>query len=170
MRKSGFWLIYLLLAIAQLILTNFLRLSPYLMLSILPVMVLCIPIRTSTAVTMIIAFATGLSVDLLSEGVLGLNALALVPVALCRNSILRLVFGTELFARGEDFTARRNGVGKVMLAALIANILFLALYVWVDSAGMRPFSFNVIRFGVSLAASMVLSHPVLELLAPDSRR
>lgn len=170
MRKSGFWFIYLLLVIVQLLLNNFLRVSPYLMLSILPVMVLCIPIRVNTTATMFIAFATGLVIDLLSEGLLGLNALALVPVALLRNSIIRLIFGTELFARNEDFSPQRNGFGKVLLGVFIAHTLYLAIYVWVDAAGMRPFSFNAIRFAVSLVAGVLVSLPTLGLLAPDPRR
>ena len=81
MRKSGFWAAYLLLLLAQLLLSNFFNLTPYLMLSILPVMVLCIPIRVGPVGAMLIAFATGMVTDLLSEGLLGLNAFALVPVA-----------------------------------------------------------------------------------------
>ena len=142
----------------------------YLMFTILPVMVLCISIRIGTLGTMLIAFVTGLTVDLLSEGLLGLNALSLVPVAFCRNGIIRLVFGNEVFARGEDFSAQRNGLGKVILATLIAYALFLAVYVWVDSAGMRPLSFNAIRFAVSLVAGLLASLLCLGLLAPDPRR
>ena len=103
MRRNVFWLNYALLVAAQLLLTNYLRVSPYLLLTILPFMVLCISIRVGTVGAMLIAFVTGLFVDMLSEGVLGLNAIALVPVAFARNSIIKLVFGLELFARQEDF-------------------------------------------------------------------
>lgn len=170
MRKSGFWFIYALLMVAQLLLSTYLRVSPYLMLTILPVMVLCISIRNSTASTMLIAFVTGLVIDLLSEGMLGLNALALVPVAFCRNSIIRLVFGQELFAREEDFSIQKNGFGKVVLAVLLAQALFLLVYIWVDGAGMRSVSFNALRFAVSLVAGLLISLLTLSLLAPDTRR
>ena len=170
MRKPVFWLIYVLLVIAQLLLTNYLRVSPYLMLTILPVMVLCISIRTGSLGAMLIAFVTGLAVDFLSDGLPGLNALALVPVAYCRNGIIRLVFGSEVFAREEDFSVQKNGFGKVFQALLIAQVIFLVIYIWVDGAGMRPFSFNAIRFAVSLVAGILISLPTLGLLAPDSRR
>ncbi len=170
MRKPVFWLIYVLLVIAQLLLTNYLRVSPYLMLTILPVMVICISIRTGTLGAMLIAFVTGLAIDFLSDGLPGLNALALVPVAYCRNGIIRLVFGTEVFAREEDFSVQKNGFGKVFQALLIAQVIFLVIYIWVDGAGMRPFSFNAIRFAVSLVAGILISLPTLGLLAPDSRR
>ena len=170
MKKPIFWLIYALLIIAQMLLTHFLRVSPYLTLCILPVMVLCIPIRVNTIGAMLIAFVTGLIVDLVGEGVLGLNTLALVPVGFFRNQIIQLVFGTEVFARGEDFSARRNGVGKVALAALIAEAIFFILFIWVDGAGTRPFGFNLLRWVCSLGGSMLLAMLTLDLLAPDPRR
>ncbi len=170
MKKSGFWLIYLILLIAQLLLSTYALFSPYVMVTLLPVMVLCIPIRVGTVPAMLIAFASGLSVDLLSEGLLGLNALALVPVALARNTLIRLIFGGELFAREEDFSIRRSGLGKVAVAILLSTALFLAVYIWADGAGTRPFLFNTLRLAASLAVSTGLSLLVVDLLAPDSRK
>lgn len=170
MRKPVFWFIYLLMLVVQLLLSNYFRVSPYVTLSVLPAMVLCISIGVGSIPTLLIAFATALAADLLGEGVLGMNAVALLPVALLRGSIIRLVFGTEVFARQEDFSVQRNGLGKVMLAILIAQALFLAIYIWVDSAGMRPWSFNLARFGCSLAGSMLVCLFMARLLAPDPRR
>ena len=170
MRKSGFWAAYLLLLLLQLLLSNHFLFTPYIMLSILPVMVLCIPIRVGTTGAMLIAAATGFAVDLLAEGVLGLNAIALIPVAYARNSLIRLIFGEELFAREEDFSVRRSGFGKVATAVMLAQALFLLVYVWVDAAGTRPFWFLAARFGASLGAGFLLSLLTLDVLAPDSRK
>ena len=170
MRKPEFWIVYVLLLLAQLLLSNYFHVTPYIMLTILPVMVLCISIRVGTVGAMLIAFATGLAVDWLSEGVLGLNALALTPVAFLRNPIIRLVFGSEVFARGEDFSLQRSGFGKVSLALLLAQSAFLLVYIWADGAGLRPLWFNAARFGASLAAGFALSLCTLQVLAPDPRR
>jgi len=170
MKKSGFWLIYLFLLAAQLLLSTYANFTPYVMVTLLPVMVLCIPIRVGTSLAMLVAFATGLSIDLLSEGLLGLNALALVPVAFARNSIIQLIFGGELFAREEDFSVHRCGFWKVFMAILLATALFLAIYIWADGAGTRPLLFNALRFAGSLAASTALSLLVIDLLAPDVRK
>ena len=170
MRKGDFYLAYGLLTLAQMFLCNYLHVSPYLTLSILPVMVLCIPLRVPTFWAMVLAFLTGLSVDLLAEGVLGLNVLALVPVAFARKEIIRLIFGGELFARKEDFSIRKNGFGQVAVAVFLVQALFLAVYVWADGAGTRPFSFNVLRFGVSLAGGVLVSLLIIDLLAPDTRK
>jgi len=170
MKRSGYFMVYLLLVVAQMLICNYFRLTPYVMLSILPVMVLCIPIRYSTTAALLIAFATGLSVDLLAEGVLGLNTFALVPVAFVRYPVIRLIFGDEVFARNEDFSVKKNGFGKVSIAILIVQALFLLLYLWADGAGIRPFWFNLARFSASLAAGYVLAIILIDTLAPDSRK
>lgn len=169
MRKKTFWIAYIFLLLVQLIISNYFRFTPYIMLSILPVMVLCISTRLDTLWTMLIAFATGMTVDLLSEGLLGLNALALVPVAFFRNPIIQLIFGKEIFARKEDFTLRSSGFAQVGLALLLVQALFLVLYIWADGAGMRPFSFNLYRFLASLGAGFLLSLLTLNVLVTDSR-
>lgn len=170
MRKAQFYLVFVVLTIVQMLICNFFHLSAYLMLTILPVMVLCLPLRVGTTGAMIIAFVTGFLVDLLAEGMLGLNTLALVPVAYARKGIIRLIFGDELFARKEDFSIRKNGFGKVALAIFIVQALFLLIYVWADSAGTRPLSFNAIRFGVSLLAGWAVSLLIVDILAPDTRK
>ena len=170
MRKAGFYFVFLILTVVQMLICNYLNLSPYLMLSILPVMILCVPLRLPTFWTMILAFVTGCAVDLLSEGLLGINALALVPVAFVRKEVIRLIFGDELFARKEDFSMRKNGFGKVALAIFLVQALYLGVYIWADGAGTRPLAFNAIRFGVSLAAGWIVSLLIVDILAPDTRK
>lgn len=170
MRQSHYFLVYVLLVVAQLLITNYLHLTPYLMLSILPVLVLTIPLRISTIGALCIAFATGMSVDLLAEGVLGINTVALLPVAFFRRTLVKLLFGDELFARKEDFSISRNGFAKVFMAMTVAQALFLAIYIWADGAGMRPLWFNAARFGVSLVAGLMASLLVIDTLAPDEKK
>ena len=170
MRQTPYFLAYVLLVLAQLLITNYLHLTPYLMLSILPVLVLTIPLRISTVGALCITFATGLGVDLLAEGVLGINTVALLPVAFVRRGLVNLLFGDELFARKEDFSIHRNGFAKVFAAMVVAQALFLALYIWADGAGVRPFWFNAARFGVSFAAGLAVSLLVIDTLAPDEKK
>lgn len=168
--KRGFWIAYILLLVAQLLLSNYFHVTPYIFLTILPVMVLCIPIRVGTVWAMFIACLSGLTVDFLSEGVIGLNALSLIPVAYARNGIIGLIFGPELFARKEDFSVGRCGFGKVAMALFLSLLIFLVIYIWADGAGTRPLWFNGLRLGASLAASFVVSLLTLGALAPDPRK
>ena len=61
--RNSFALTYVLLTVAQMVLSNYFHFTPYMMITILPVMVLCIPTNVGTVKAMLIAFATGLAVD-----------------------------------------------------------------------------------------------------------
>lgn len=170
MRKSYTTLVYILLVVVQILLCNYFHVTPYITLSILPVMILCLPLKISTVAAMFIAFATGLSVDFLAEGLIGINALALVPVAYVRKSLIGFVFGGDLISRGEDFSIRKNGLGEVSMAILLVQSLFLLIYIIADGAGTRPFWFNAARFGASLAAGYLVALLLVDTLVPDSRK
>ena len=165
-RISFFWM-FVILTVAQMLITNYLHLSYYITLSLLPTLILFLPIRIGTVGAMVIAFITGFAVDFFAEGLIGINMLSLVPVAFIRRSLLSLVFGGEIFARQEDPSAGKNGIGAVLLAILLAEALFLAVYILADGAGMRPVWFNLIRFVCSLGVGTVLSMFAADLLTGD---
>ena len=167
---QNFALTYPLLVICQIIMYNYTHLGPYIILSMLPVMVLCIPTGINTVVCMLIAFASGFACDWLSEGLLGLNTAALVPVALLRKGIIRIFLGEDIISRNDSFSIRKNGLGKVSLAMLSASTIFLAIYVYLDGAGTRPLWFNLARLGASLACCWILGIMVINVLTTDSRK
>ena len=168
--NQNFGLLFVLVLICQIILCNYTHLGPFIMLTMLPAMILCIPTGISTITCMLIAFAAGLATDFLAEGLLGLNAAALLPVALARKGIIRIFLGEDIIARKDSFSARKNGLGKVSLALLAATALFLAVYIFLDGAGTRPFWFSLSKFGASLACNWLIGLGVIHTLTPDDRR
>jgi len=168
--SQNFGLLYVLLIICQVVMCNYTDLGPYIMLTMLPAMVLCIPTGISTAVCMVIAFASGLIVDWLSEGLLGLNAAALTAVALVRKGLIRIFMGEDIINRNDSFSIRKNGIGKVSLALLTSTTVFLALHIFLDGAGTRPLWFCMARFGVSLLCNWLLGIIVINILTPDDRK
>ena len=167
MRKPGFWISWLLLLAAQIVLCDCFAVSQLLSLWFLPMMVLCIPVRFDTPRTLLVAFAAGMAVDFLSQGVPGLCTVALLPVALLRVPIIRLVFGEEVFSRGEDISFRRQGLAKMALGIVIATALFLLVYIWADGAFTRPFWFNAGRFLLSLLLDSAVALLLVSILSPD---
>lgn len=168
--SQNFGILYILLIICQIIMGTYTQLGPYIMLSMLPAMVLCIPTGISTAICMVIAFASGLAVDWLSEGFIGLNAAALLPVALLRKGIIRIFLGEDIINRNDTFSIRRNGIGKVTLALISSVSIFLALHIFLDGAGTRPTWFCLIRFGASLICNWLIGLLVIKILTPDDRK
>lgn len=168
--SQNFGILYTLLVIGQAVLCNYAVLGPYIMLSMLPAMILCIPTTIGPIACMLIAFASGLSVDWMSEGILGLNAAAAVPVAFLRNWIIRLFMGEDLIVRKDRFSFKKNGILKISAALTTVLTVFLLIYIFLDGAGTRPTWFNFARFGASLVCNMILSLIVTSILTPDDRK
>ena len=162
--KNGNAFVIFVLLIAQVLIWNYFNLSQFVLLTYLPVMVLCLPVRISTTAALVGTFCVGLAVDFFTHGILGLTCSALLPVAFSRKFIISLVFGEELFARGESISLRRQGLMKMNLGIVLSTALFLIVYIWVDGAGMRPFWFNALRFICSLTASSIVSILIASLL------
>lgn len=167
MRKPGFLLLFILLLIAQVLLSVFCNFTSMFTLTLLPVMILCIPIKRSTIFCMAVAFVTGFLADFLQDGMIGLSIIALVPVGLFRKGIIQLVFGSELFSRGEDISFRRQGVGKMILAITMATGLYLAIYIFFDCAGTMSHMFCFTRWLISLAGNTLLGLFAADLLTKD---
>lgn len=167
--ENNRWLMYLLLVLIQILVCNFINTGPYLLLSLLPVFVLCLPLNVPAVVLMFIAAVSGLAVDWLSEGITGLNFLSLVPVAFIRNRMVVLLFGKDHAERTENFSIRKNGFTRVSAAILICQSVFLLIYIVADGAGTRPFVFNLVRFAVSLVCGYLISLPVFNMLTSGGK-
>ncbi len=168
--RNNFTLTYILLVVVQMLLNNYFHLTPYLMLSILPAMVLCLPTRLNDFYAMLVAFATGLAVDFFTEGTLGINALALVPVALLRRPVIELICGSEPFEQKESISVKKYGTARMSFAILIVSVVFLAIYICADCAGTRPFWFIAARLGMSAVCSCLISLLTVNLLTDENRR
>lgn len=168
--NRNFRTLYILLLVFQIILCNYSNLGPYVMLSMLPAMVLCIPLSVGTPLCLLIAFLSGLSVDWLSEGLIGLNTSALLPVAVLRRPFISSFIGEDLIVRKDNFSIRKNGFSKIFFALLASTAIFMCLYVFLDGAGTRPFWFSAARFGASLAANMVLGLIVVNILTGEEKK
>ena len=168
--NQNFSLIYALMLVCQIVLSNYADLGPYITLTLLPAMILCVPTSISSITCMLIAFMSGFATDWLAEGLLGLNVAALLPVALIRKGVIRIFLGEDIIARNDSFSIRKNGLGKVTSALLTCTAIFLAAYIFLDGAGTRPFWFCATKFGVSLACNWALGILVIRTLTTDDRK
>lgn len=167
---QNFTVLYIILVICQVVLSNYANLGPYIMLSILPAMIMCIPLSVGTFGCMLITFATGLSVDWLSEGLIGINAASLLPVAFARKTFIRIFLGEDMISRQDSFSIRKNGAGKISTVMIAASVIFLVIYVILDGAGTRPFWFCATKVAVSLIANTALALLITDILCPNDRK
>lgn len=159
---------FILLFVVQLLVWNYFNFLQYVFIVFLPVMLLCLPIERGSISLMLLAFVLGVAADFLVNGQLGLTALALVPVAALRRTVIQLVFGNEILARGEELSFHRQRYTKFATATLMLTSVFLLVYLWVDGAGMYSLGFLALKYVISLLVSTVVSVPVAYLLLEES--
>lgn len=159
---------FILLFVVQLLVWNYFNFLQYVFIVFLPVMLLCLPIERGSISLMLLAFVLGVAADFLVNGQLGLTALALVPVAALRRTVIQLVFGNEILARGEELSFHRQRHTKFVTATLMLTSVFLLVYLWVDGAGMYSLGFLALKYVISLLVSTAVSVPVAYLLLEES--
>ena len=161
---NNFTLKYIVLLIAQILLWNYCNFTQFVTVAILPAMILLLPVRTSSPVAMLIAFASGFAADFLGAAPLGLTSLAIVPVALLRSTTIRMVFGSD----EDELSFSSYGTPKMLLAVTIVTAEFLLVYIIADSAGTRALWIDFVKFIASLATSVIVSVPIARLICQDN--
>lgn len=167
MKDYRFAILFLVFLIAQIVLCNFFGLTRYLLISVLPLLILMLPLSVGSVPAMLIAFVMGFTVDFFSNGMLGITSLALVPVGLVRSLVVSIVFGNEKSARGEEITVDRLGIPKISLASLILCSLYFIVFVWADSAGTASFWSALLRIILSVLVSTPVCVFAARLLRPS---
>lgn len=169
MQNSRFIISYFMILIIQLVLTKYCQFEPFVYICLLPSMILCIPTSKAAWRVMLASFVTGLLVDGLADGPLGLNAMALVAVAAIRKITLRICIGEEIVERGYSFSYHENGFLKIFMALFVSTAVFFAIYVIADSMGLRTAGFNFMKWVCSTGVSMIFGLFTVNVLSPYKR-
>ena len=166
MKQSTFIASFILLMVIQLILAKYCQIAPYIYISLLPALVLCLPTARPQWFVMTVAFACGIATDLLADGVPGLNAAAILPAALLQKRMISIFIDDEMVERGYSFSFRENGYLKILSALTVLYAIYFVIYVIVDNAGQKPAGFMLARIAVSLCISLIFGAVVCGILCP----
>lgn len=156
MRNGRYFIVFAVLTLAQALISNYFLFSQYVLISLLPLLIMSLPSRYGTPVALGLAFVVGFVVDFVGTGALGLTSCTLLPLALLRLPLLRLVSGEEILTDRDDSPIAHQTTAEQALTLVLACVLFFGLYVWVDSAGTRPLWFNTLRTLFSTMVSALL--------------
>jgi len=157
MKKMAIIKVLLVFTVAQILATNYLNLSQYIVLTVLPGLILCMPVSFKPMKTMLISFLIGVAVDFFSNGILGMTSFALVPVALGRQAVISLIFGAEAASTRDTVPLKRYGIVSFILAIFICTAAYFLFFIPLDSAGTRAIGFNLARYLLSVLSSTLVS-------------
>lgn len=156
MSKTYYILVFIALSVIQVLLNNYLNVSQYLLLSVLPLAIMTLPLKRSTTACLFIAFFTGLAIDLISTPSVGSTSIAFLVCALIKNIVFQAVYGDEVFSvRDSSPLVYTSGKERLLSMVIMCGTYFL-FYVIIDSAGTMPFTFNLFRWLYSTIASTLL--------------
>ena len=145
-----------LLFLLQLVISDYVHLGPWITLCLLPLLILQIPRSRSPHVAMLIAFGLGLGLDILSDGVPGLNAFAAVLAAAPRKFFYRLLVNADRQDKTEVPLLRETGLLKYLKYLGVLTAIYLAAYTLVDCISVRPLGYIAAKFLISWVASTAL--------------
>ena len=149
-------LFFILVFLLQLAISNYLNLGPWITISLIPFLIVHIPLQRSPHAVMLSAFGLGLLLDWLSAGVLGLNAFAAVMAAAPRLPLYRLLVNGEREDAVWFPLLRETGLPKYFNYLLALTAVYLAAFILLDCVSVRPIGFILVKFVASTLASTLL--------------
>ena len=103
------------LLLIQLLISGYINIWPMLYIAVFPLLVITLPYTCNHIVSILTAFCFGLLVDILSDGVLGLNAAAIVAIAYFRPLLFRVAVSKTTLENTIEITQRTIGTAQFLL-------------------------------------------------------
>lgn len=160
----------LLLVIAQGALDNYVNLSVYIDIALPLFIILTLPYRLGTVPAMLAAFALGLVVDILGNGIPGMTSAALTAAALCRRGVLTLVTSRDTAVKEGRATIEAMGTPKFTVYSIPLILTYLLVYILVDLSGFRPAGQCLVRLLLSLAINTALLTALYAVITDSKRK
>lgn len=148
-----------LLIICQILLSEYVNIWPLLYIAIFPQFIILLPPAINRTVHLLIAFALGMAIDIFADGVLGLNAAALVAMAYLRPSFIKITLSKANLDTTDNLPLLPRTVEIQKLAVLNGFMLaiFFLVYILLDSAGMFPFWYTILKIAVCVIVNCIIS-------------
>ncbi len=134
------------LLLIQLLISGYINIWPMLYIAVFPLLVITLPYTCNHIVSILTAFCFGLLVDILSDGVLGLNAAAIVAIAYFRPLLFRVAVSKTILENTIEITQRTIGTTQFLLVTALSYAIFFTIYIALDSWGYFSFIYTIARF------------------------
>ncbi len=147
----------ILLLFMQLLVSGYINIWPMLYIAVFPLVLILLPYKTNSTPSMCIAFVLGLLVDILSDGILGLNATSAVALAYFRPVIFRLFVNKNTLENLVEINHGALGLSQFISITALSYATFFIFYITLDSWGYFSFIYTTIRFLINIVANTVIA-------------
>ena len=145
---------FLLIIIIQLIIDNYVDLGVYVYIAIFPYLILTLPFKYKGSSIMFVAFGVGLLIDILGNGVLGLNAGALTAMALCRRPFFKLVINEQSFNKQDIPSLATFGANKYAIFLTMNYAVFITVFVILEGMMSYPLLNTLLKVAISTSINV----------------
>ena len=139
-------LFYVVVMIVQIIISDYVSFGPVIYICVLHLLVISLPPKLDHVYTVLISFGLGLLLDLLTDGVLGLNAGAATLTALAARPIYNLIFNKDTYDKEFLPTIRESGISRHIYLITFSVMIFFLFYIAFDGFSHRNLTFTLVRY------------------------
>lgn len=156
-RDLKYIIIAFILLIGQGLIDSFIHISLYIHLSVLPYIILAMPYRNSTISNTTTAFVIGIIADILGGGILGLNTAALTAAGFAKKGLVGALINKDLLEKESRPTPQITGLGRYAVLATFIILIYLGVYLAVESIGSWSWMLNILRMIFSFAVNLFIT-------------
>lgn len=161
MKVVRYFIIALLLIVAQVIIFDRFSIGYGINIMICPIFILLLPFRMKATQILLIAFAFGLTLDAVLN-TYGLHSSALVLLAYIRPFLFSIISPSDSYMRGES-TEKYASRAKFAMTLLLALSIHHIWYFVLESFTLNEFLFTLQRIGLSTIASFIFCYIIFNL-------
>lgn len=148
-----------LMVVCQILLSEYVNIWAILYIAIFPQFIILLPPSMNRSLHLIVAFLLGLCIDFFADGVLGLNAAALVAMAYTRPFFLKLTLskGNMDNAEGLPLTPKTVEIPKLIMLNTLMLAVFFTAYILLDSAAGFSLWYTLLKIGICVAVNSIIT-------------
>ena len=150
-------IVYAVVILLQVIINNYVNLGPLVYICLIPLLIVYLPLDQKPYISLIIAFGLGLIIDILADGVLGLNAGAATLVALVYKPIFYPIFQKNNYSKKYIPPIRESGVWHHVLYMLIILAIYFLFYIAFDGLATTTVGVSLIRYLLNIAINLAVA-------------
>ncbi len=155
-KVSRYALYCLFILVIQAIFSQFIYLSPYVLILLSPCIILRAPLKFNSLVLMIIAFFLGIIGDIMTNTLIGINSFSLIIIAALRNPILKLTYPLQKWTLRDSPSLSTMGVSRYSLYVVLCYILFTTSFSLLDTMFTGGAGYNILRILVSTGINSLI--------------
>ncbi len=152
---------YILLAstllIIQMLINEFVNIWPMIYIAIFPLFIFALPFKLNGSLLMICAFTYGLIIDILTEGIIGINASALLAITIFKNPIVHITVPKSVIEKSPTLICNEIYLWKQAIIYFLLFTIYFTVYIPLDSIGSFSLLYVFIRFALNIIINVVLA-------------